>query len=103
MYKINYLPTAKKDISDIILYISDELKAPEAALNLMESMEQSIKRLEQFPFSCRVFRPVKALEREYRILPVKNYVIFYVVDEESCIVEIQRVLYSKMDISKFIK
>lgn len=35
MYEINYLPIAKQDIMDIILYISNQLKAPKAAIELL--------------------------------------------------------------------
>ena len=38
---------------------------------------------------------------EYRMLPVKNYLVFYVVTEHD--VEIHRIVYSKMDITKIIR
>jgi toxin ParE1/3/4 len=72
-YEISYLPLAKKDLTDIVLYISDILKSPKAALDLLNSLEESILRLEQFPFSCKVYQPLFTLENEYRLLPVKNY------------------------------
>ncbi|MDI6602216.1 MAG: type II toxin-antitoxin system RelE/ParE family toxin, partial [Thermoanaerobacteraceae bacterium] len=48
-----------------------------------------------------VYYPEKSLENEYRVLPVKNYLVFYVVKEQ--VVEIHRVIYAKMDLSKVIK
>lgn len=35
MYKIKYLPLARKDLYDITNYIADHLKAPKAAMNLL--------------------------------------------------------------------
>ena len=101
MYKIIYLPLAREDLTDIITYTVDYLKAPKAAMDLLDSFEKSISRLEQFPFSFKVYQPIEALENEYRLLPVKNYAVFYVVKEQ--VVEIHRFIYVKMDLKKMIK
>ncbi|MBE3591990.1 MAG: type II toxin-antitoxin system RelE/ParE family toxin [Thermoanaerobacter sp.] len=100
-YEIRYLPLASKDLSSIVSYIADELKAPKAAMDLLNALDESISRLEQFPYSCRVYYTEKSLENEYRVLPVKSYLVFYVVKEQ--VVEIHRVIYAKMDLSKVIK
>lgn len=100
-YEIRYLPLASKDLYNIVSYIADELKAPKAAMDLIDALDTSISRLAQFPYSCRVYHPEKSLENEYRVLPVKNYLVFYVVKEQ--VVEIHRVIYAKMDLSKVIK
>lgn len=101
MHKVKYLPLAQKDLRIIIDYIADTLKAPKAAMDLVDALDTSISRLAQFPYSCRVYQPIQPLEAEYRILPVKKYLVFYVVTEHE--VEIQRILYAKMNIEKFIK
>ncbi|MEN8907606.1 MAG: type II toxin-antitoxin system RelE/ParE family toxin [Clostridiales bacterium] len=102
MYKITYLLIAKKDLMEIIEYITNKLNVPKIALDLLESFEESILRLEQFPFSCKVYKSkMKDFESEYRLLPVKNYVVFYVVKEK--FIEIHRILYSKMDLNKLFK
>lgn len=72
MYEIRYLPMARKALTDITEYIADNLKAPKAALDLLYSLDESISRLGQFSYSCKVYQPVKALTDEYRLLPVKN-------------------------------
>jgi toxin ParE1/3/4 len=41
------------------------------------------------------------LEADYRILPIKNYLVFYVVTEHE--VEICRIIYAKMDMENRIK
>lgn len=101
MYEIRYLPLARKDLTNIITYIADHLRAPRAAIDLLNALDESISRLEQFPFSCKVYQPIREMENEYRLLPVKNYAVFYVVNEK--IVEIHRVVYTKMDLTKIIK
>ncbi|AST57123.1 plasmid stabilization protein [Thermoanaerobacterium thermosaccharolyticum] len=89
---------ASKDLSNIVSYIAAELKAPKAAIDLIDALDTSISRLAQFPYSCSVYQPEKSFDNEYRILPVKNYLVFYVVKEQ--VVEIHRVIYAKMDLSK---
>jgi len=101
MHKLKYLPLAQKDLRDIISYIADTLKAPKAAMDLVDELDSSIFRLGQFPYSCRVYQPIRPLETEYRVLPVKNYLVFYAVTEHD--VEIQRIIYAKMNLEELIK
>lgn len=54
MYKIRYLPLAKKDLTEIITYISDHLKSPKAAMDLLNSFDESISKLGQFPYMRKV-------------------------------------------------
>jgi len=101
-YKINYLTIAKEDITGIILYISENLNAPKTAMDLLESLDTSISLLQDFPYDYKLFRTIKPLDEEYRLLPVKNYAVFYVVREHEKIVEIHRVIYSKMNLNRII-
>lgn len=101
MHKLKYLPLAQKDLRDITSYIADNLKAPKAAMDLVDALDISIRRLQQFPYSCKVYQPIEPLEAEYRMLPVKNYLVFYIVTDHE--VEIHRVIYAKMDIKNIIK
>ena len=101
MYRIRYLPIAQKDLQDIVLYILDELKSSKAAMDFIDTFDKSILRLKQYPYSCKLFQPQEPLESEYRFLPVKNYLVFYVVTENT--VEIHRIVYAKMDLEKLIK
>ena len=101
MYEIRYIPLARKELADIINYIAEQLKAPKAALGLLAALDEAISRLEQFPYSCRVYQPLKELNDEYRLLPVRNYAVFYVVKAQ--VVEIHRIVYARMDLSNIIK
>lgn len=103
MYDVAYLPIARQDIAAIVLYISDQLKAPQAAMDLLDAFEHAILLLREFPYARSVYRPIKPLDEEYRLLPVKNYGIFYIVREKEKLVEIRRVVYAKMDLTQIIK
>lgn len=101
MHEIKYLPIALKDLRDITDYITHILGSPQAAMDLLNTLDNAISRLAQFPYSCRLYQPEPRLEGEYRILPVNNYLVFYLVNEQE--VEIRRVIYAKMDIAKIIR
>lgn len=92
-FRLKYLPLALKDLREITDYMTDILKAPKAAMDFLDAFDVSISRLEHYPYSCRVYQPIKEMENEYRLLSVKNYLVFYVVKEE--VVEIHRVFMQK--------
>jgi len=48
-----------------------------------------------------VYQAIEPLEAEYRMLPVENYLVFYVVTEHG--LEIHRIIYAKMNLEKLIK
>jgi plasmid stabilization system protein ParE len=100
MYRLSYLQAANRDIADTVDYIAETLAAPKAAFDLLNALDESISRLKDFPYSCRVYQPVKPLGHEYRILLVKNYAVFYTVNEQEKLVEICRVIHTKRDFDK---
>jgi addiction module RelE/StbE family toxin len=100
-YHLRYLPMAKKDITEIVTYIAEELEAPKAALNLLDELEEKINKLTSNPYAHRLYRPSMPIDTEYRLLPVKNYLIFYVVFDD--IIEVHRVIYKKRDLAKIIR
>ena len=98
---IVYLPSFQQDIDSITDYITYTLEAPKAASNLLDELEKSIKDLKMFPLAHRLYRPIKPILTEYRVLTVKNYLVFYVVLEET--IEIHRIIYKKRNLSQLLK
>lgn len=103
MYKLEFLPVAKNDMLEIVKYISDDLNNPQAASRLAEEFIQADENVCRFPYVNNVYIPVKPLELEYRRIIVKNYLMFYTVDETRKTVTVMRVIYGKRDISKHIE
>lgn len=101
MYEIKYLPIAREDLEGIINYISNTIKSPTAAMNLLSAFDKAIFRLSEFPYMYKTYNPIKRLEYEYRLLPINNYAIFYTIHDNT--VEIHRIVYAKMDLKKLIK
>jgi addiction module RelE/StbE family toxin len=101
MLEIKYLPSFQHDLNAIVEYITYTLQAPGAASNLLDDLEKSINDLKGFPFAHRLYRPVKPIPAGYRVLTVKNYLVFYIVIEET--IEIHRIIYKKRNLSQLIK
>ncbi|MCJ7807072.1 MAG: type II toxin-antitoxin system RelE/ParE family toxin [Clostridia bacterium] len=101
MNELIYLPLVLKDLRDIIDYLVNTLKAPKAAADLIDALEKSLVRLQQFPYSCKLYQPQKKLGSEYRVMPVRNFLIFYVATD-TC-VEIHRVVYGRVNAKNIIK
>ena len=99
-YRLLYLPAARKDIYDLMLYIANQLHAPASALRILAAMETAIQRRGEFPYAFPVYRTMKPLATEYRMLPVEGYNVFYTVLEKERVVEIHRVVYAKRNLTK---
>jgi len=88
---------AEEQIQEITYYIANELKAPEAALHLLSLLENTFMSLSQFP--QRV--PLVDIEPWHaygiRRLPVKNFFVYFWIDEENMKVQITSIIYSKRD------
>lgn len=94
MYKLEYLPAARQDMVEIVRYVSQELGNPIAAERLAEELIEAGEDLPRFPYAYPVYVPIRPLKHEYRKLLVRNYIMFYWVDEREKLVTIARVIYA---------
>jgi addiction module RelE/StbE family toxin len=94
-YRIKFTPIASEDLEEIYRYISKELHAEGAAVNLLEKIEQSVMRLKDYPFSCNYVEDEFLKQKGYRKLIIGNYIVFYLIDEEKEQVNIMRILYGR--------
>lgn len=92
-YKLKILPEAQIDIRDIVIYIARELVAPQAALNLQDGIEKEINSLKFKP------KRIKTVDEEpwksvgIRKTRIKNYYIFFLVDDKEMSVKVIDVIY----------
>ena len=92
-YKYQFTPLAEQDLNEIFDYISLELFTPLSAEKLIERIQTAVERVCEFPFSCPLLNDAILREREYRLLVVDNFNLFYIVRDETVI--IMRVLYGR--------
>ena len=102
MYHLEFLPIAKQDMTEIAGYISHELCNPAAAEKLADEMIEAVERLIDFPYINAIHQAIKPLTKEYRKLIVKNYIVFYWIDEKEKRITIARVIYARRNYEKFL-
>ncbi len=102
MYRLEYLPVARQDMIEIVRYISQELKNPDAADHLAFQMIQAAEAVLEFPYSAPAYHPIRPLKHEYRKISVQNFLMLYWVEEEKKTVTIARVVYEKRDYDRML-
>lgn len=103
MYKLEYLPVARKDMLEIVRYISGELQNPDAADRLAVKLVDAAESVLTFPYATPTCQPIRPLKHEYRNILVQNYLMFYWVDEEKKLVTVARVIYAKRDYGRLLE
>ena len=96
-YKIIILPEAQQDIRNIVLYIATELVSPQSALNLQKTFLDEISKLSFMP---KMIKPIDEQpwgKQGVRKISVKNYYVYFVVDDHTMEVKIMAVIYTKME------
>jgi len=82
------------DLQAIFFHISTQLLAPQTAENMIDTLHKEMSSLEVMPKRNPLVEDAFLASLGYRILPVKNYLVFYsVVDMPAPEVNIERVLY----------
>ncbi len=92
-YSVKLSSKAVKDIKQIIKYIKKELKEPIIAAKYAELFIKETSELEHFPERHPIIPEDEVKFKNVRRLPVKNYNVFYRINEDNKIVTVERVLY----------
>lgn len=101
-YRVDVSEPAENDLRDIIRYIASQLSAPISALNMMELLEEVMTGLSDMPQRCSLIADERLSQMGYRKITVKNYVVFFSIDEKNKVVDIERILYSRRDWLRFL-
>ncbi|TFG20950.1 MAG: type II toxin-antitoxin system RelE/ParE family toxin [Promethearchaeota archaeon] len=88
---IEYLPIAQQDLEEIFIYIKKD--NIDAAANLIDEIDQKISQLTQFPYLGTIPKDDRLEKLGYRLLIIKQYLVFYVVKES--VIEIRRILHGR--------
>ena len=99
-YQIFYTDFARHDLKNIHRYISESLVEPEIAAKLTNKIMKEIRSLDEMPQRYKLYDDEPWHSRGLRTLPVNNYLIFYLADEEKAVVTVIRIIYGGRDISK---
>ena len=90
-YSIEYISTFYADIRSV----ADRLSAyPSKASRIFSKIDKIIPPLAHMPEMYPVYPDVPA----YRFIVVEDYLIFYKINKDDGVIEIRRLIYSRMDI-----
>ena len=101
-YEIFYTREAWEDLEEIYDYISCHLQEPETAKKLCNRIISAVKTLEILPLRNSIFEKEPWLSRGLRRMPVKNFLVFYTVNEQKRTVTIIRIMYGARDIENHL-
>ena len=96
-YRVDITEPAENDLVDIVKYIASQLSAPFSALDRMDLLEEAMTGLSELPQRCPVVRDERLSQMGYSKLIVKNYAVFFSIDEKNKVVNIERILYVRRD------
>lgn len=96
-YEIGLSYEAKKDLGHISSYILYELKAPQAAEAVMVDLESAIDYLDLLPERIPLAREDSWKKQGIHAMVIRNYLIYFLIDEAKHQVYIVRIIYGKRD------
>ncbi|UQK58937.1 type II toxin-antitoxin system RelE/ParE family toxin [Fenollaria massiliensis] len=102
-YKILYSENAKEDLRTIASYISYELQEFNTAKKIIDTIINEINTLDTFPIRYRLCDYERWKKIGLRCMNVKNYIVFYLPDEDKVIVKILRIIYQRRDLEKVLE
>jgi addiction module RelE/StbE family toxin len=92
--KIVWSPTARSKAKEILEYISED--NPDAALALIDTIEEKVEKLSQNPESGRVFPPTNN-DKIRKIVVHENYGVIYEINPD--VIEVLTVRHFRQDYS----
>ena len=99
-YDIVFTRHAKDDLINIYKYIVYDLCSRENADNQIDRLERRINKLKIFPRQFKIYEKEPWHSRGLRVMPVDNYLVFYVADSSIYTITILRIIYGKREMNR---
>ena len=96
-YRIIITPDAIEDLTGLRNYIADVLLAPDTALNYVRTIRREIGSLARMPARHRCVDQEPWHSRGVRKIIVKNFYVYYRIDEATETVYVLNVIYARRD------
>lgn len=102
-YTIHYSTQAANDLRGIFAYICYNLSSPINARKHTTKIRDAIRKLDTFPEGHPIvtFEPWSIIGM--RKLPIDNYVVFYIINDNTHTVDIARIFYGGRNIETIAK
>ena len=100
IYEVNITERALLDMRTIYEYIADKLMEPIIAEKQYTRIEKSVYSLNQMPERFRRYEKEPWRSRNLRVMPIDNYIAYYIVDTEDHKESVVRIMYGRRDTEK---
>jgi plasmid stabilization system protein ParE len=97
MYLLAFPKQIDIDFDSCYEYITEKLEAPRAAENLFDEIIIKLDYICETPFTRPLVQDRYLASLGIRSIKIKNYVLYFNVDEEKNTVNLVRFLYNKRD------
>ncbi len=102
-YRLVITVPAIEDMRQVAHYISHRLHNKIAAKNLMLDARKAIRSLSDIPKRHPLVNEMALAAQGLRLFTVRNYLLFYIVDDENSAVHIVRFLYGGRDWASILR
>ncbi len=96
-YEVKLTSQAIGQIEETVQYISKILLTPETARKWTDTLQREIEKLGSMPSRFPLTEEEPWRTKGIRKMPVKNFLVYYLVDEEKKTVWITAVIYGSRD------
>ncbi len=96
-YTVKITEPAQRQLQDIFRYIAEELQKPVTAIHLLDLLEREILSLAQFPGRIALTEEEPWHSEGIHKMPVKNYLVYFWIDEIRKYVQITAVIYGRRE------
>jgi plasmid stabilization system protein ParE len=103
MYLLNFTEIIHEDIDSSYKYIAEKLDAPGVAEKLIEEIIEKLNYIKETPYTRPLVQDNYLASLGIRSIKVKNYVIYYNVDEDEKRINVIRFFYNKRNWINLLK
>ena len=96
-YEVKITEPAQRQLQEIVRYIAEDLQEKRTALRMLDTLEKEILSLSTLPNRVALTEEEPWHSAGIRKLSVKNYLVYFWVNEDKKQVQITAVVYGRRD------
>lgn len=99
-WKVVYTEQAEHDLRNIFEYIAFSLLEPKIAENQTRRIMDTVAKLNEFPLRYPLYEREPWHSKGLRVLPIDNYLVFYLPVKTKMVVAVIRIMYGGCNIEE---
>jgi len=103
IYEVRIMKPAQDEMREIYRYIAEDLHNSIAALRRISLIDEAIQSLREKPTRFPLVQDGYLASKGFRLIVVKNHLVFFIIREEAKAVSVMRVLYGRRDWLRILK